>query len=810
MRKLKPGWIIALVLLALGIGGAVFPFVWPDRAQTALKETRRELRQQGFKIDLAEFDFSASADQIRRASALTNADSVAPTHSGKFYALNTLLSDESLNLMKAAGADTAVVVWRQEKLGAYSGGDPWMEQSLAGQDLWTALREILTVNRAALDAACRAALSGPIRFDLAAQHGSAMLLRHLPAVKKFVRTLGTRCVLELHDGNKDTAWTNLLASTRLVTAWEPEPTEVSHLVRCGCAVMVYNTTWQALQAGGWADERLAQLQREWESVDFFKGRPETVAFARASAVATCQLERREPLEPSLLLKELCQSPRNACYMFLERWRRILYRHHGTFEHERALLLHYRDRELELRRAARAESWVEMRQLPGATNSLPFQSRYPSRTQALLNMRQVTMAAYLYSQGGGGQGPLSQPAIAESRRRLLITAIALERYRGRHGSYPPTLQALVPALLQQVPVDFMDGQPLHYRLMEDSHFVLYSVGLDCVDNGGEMRRLRRSEFPYNGPRDSLLLLQGPDLVWPRPATAAEVQAQQQEKERQTEQAKAAVEEREAELQREAEAARQAAIEKLLAEAAAKRVAPQATSQDSAGEPALQGRPLRELLRNNRTAGTNRLTLDELLTPRQITDGKYEGDAIFEVPVSYDAATNLGRMHLVVDGGMDHFIRGEEGERQTCERAANGNCLLGWTTTYDPPGKHAIQAEFIATKDEQKEETALKVKGPAVPFASTNLCVFSAAHVTFDDSGATLYAKLVEPMGVYVIELTSVNGRHLKTLSGTTSNGVVQVHWDLIDERGIRYTNNALNTSIQVTLPGSGRSQRLQGP
>jgi hypothetical protein len=34
---------------------------------------------------------------------------------------------------------------------------------------------------------------------------------------------------------------------------------------------------------------------------------------------------------------------------------------------------------------------------------------------------------------------------------------------------------------------------------------------------------------------------------------------------------------------------------------------------------------------------------------------------------------------VDGGLDAASRGEEGERQTCAPAANGNCLLGWTST-----------------------------------------------------------------------------------------------------------------------------------
>jgi hypothetical protein len=801
---MKPRWIIAMVPLTLAIAGGALLFFWPDSAQTALEETRRALRQQGFKIDLKEFDLSAPTEFRARAAALTNADLTVAGLSSTEYARRAVLGQVRPDFMAAVGSSAAVVVWKQEKLPPDPNPYSWMPRDQAGEDLWPALHDILGENRAVLDTACAATLSGPIRFDLVASHGTGMLLRHVAALRSLAQLLGTRAVLELHYGNKDAAWTNVLASTRLVTAWDPEPVAVSQLVRFGCSAIAYNTTWQALQAGGWADDRLADLQHEWESVEFFKRLPETAAFSRASIVATCQRERQKPLPPSLLLREIWTSPRNAWYGFIARWRRISYRHHGSYEDERTLLLHYRDRELELRRAVPAPTWLEMRQLPGVTNLIQFQSKYPSRVSTLINLGQISLGF-----AGRGQSLLSRAAEAEARRRLLITAIALERYRSRHGSYPPTLQELTPDLLQHAAIDFMDGQPLRYHLTEDGHFVLYSVGLDCVDNGGEMRQPRRQGQPYQGPPD-FGFPQGPDLVWPRAASAAEITAHRQEEQRQAELQKAAMEESRAEAQEQAEAERQATIEKLLAEAAARKAAPEGSSQANAAEPAFQGQPLSLLLRNNRTAGINSLTLDGMLTARQITDGEYDGTAVFEVPVSYDAATNYGRIHLLVDGGLDQRTRGEEGERQTCERATNGNCQLGWTSTYDPPGRHAIQAEFIATKEENKEETARKVKGPAVPFLSTNLCQFSAAYDFFDTNGATLYAKLPESNGVCVIELTSPTGQHLKTLNGTTSNGVVKVHWDLIDERGSRYTNIAFDSVFQVTLPGSGRSQTLKGP
>jgi len=804
---MKVRWILGIGLAVLALVRLALGLLLRDTAQTALDQTRRELRRQGFKIDLKEFDFSVPAEFTARDAALTNADLWVPTHTtGPYYYWNTLLAQPGLNLMAAAGSDAAIIVWKQEKLPPQP--DPYLRT--AGdqpvEDLWTALHDTLGESRSTLGAACDAALAGPIRFSLDASRGSAMLLPHLARLKSLAQMLGIRAVQELHDGNQDAAWTNLLASARLVTAWNPEPAEMSHMVRYAYAAIVYNTTWQALQAGGWTDDRLAQLQHEWEAADFFKGLPDTEAFARACHVRTCQLERQQPLlDASLFLQELRQSPMSALHGLIYTWRQLGYRHHGSYEDENALLLYHRDRELELRRAVQARTWLEMRQCPGVTNPVPFQTKYPSRSRvsAMITMRQFSLGFVRQ-----GQRLLGRAAEAEAHRRLIITALALERYRCRHGSYPQTLRELVPELLNQPPIDFMDAQPLRYRLTGDGHFVMYSVGLDCADNGGEMRRPGRRMPRYEAP-PNVAFPQGPDLVWPRPASAAEVQAQKQEEQRQAELERAAADEREAEAQKEAETERQAAIEKLLAEAEARKAAP-LSSRETSPDPIYQGRPLSQLLRNATTTGTNRLTLEELLTARQIITGQAADAVAFEVPINYDAATNLGRIHLVVDGGLDVGSRGEEGERQTCERATNGNCLLGWTTTYDPPGKHVIQAEFIATKNEEKEEEALKVMGPPVLFVSTNICQFSVAYEGFDNGGATLYAKLPESNAVFTIELKTPEGIHIKTLTGTTSNGVIKVHWDLIDDQGRRYTKDAFDSVFDVTLPGSGRSQTLKGP
>jgi hypothetical protein len=69
----------------------------------------------------------------------------------------------------------------------------------------------------------------------------------------------------------------------------------------------------------------------------------------------------------------------------------------------------------------------------------------------------------------------------------LTVLALQRYRQEKGSYPATLDALKQAgYLDVLPADLYSDQPLSYRITNGS-FVLYSLGPDFHDDGGESGR-----------------------------------------------------------------------------------------------------------------------------------------------------------------------------------------------------------------------------------------------------------------------------------------------------------------------------------
>ncbi|HUU16749.1 MAG TPA: hypothetical protein VMW72_06335 [Sedimentisphaerales bacterium] len=69
----------------------------------------------------------------------------------------------------------------------------------------------------------------------------------------------------------------------------------------------------------------------------------------------------------------------------------------------------------------------------------------------------------------------------------VTILALLRYEKDKGSYPNDLQQLITAgYLKQLPMDSFADKPLSYRKTEDN-FILYSVGPNFTDEGGEYSR-----------------------------------------------------------------------------------------------------------------------------------------------------------------------------------------------------------------------------------------------------------------------------------------------------------------------------------
>lgn len=77
------------------------------------------------------------------------------------------------------------------------------------------------------------------------------------------------------------------------------------------------------------------------------------------------------------------------------------------------------------------------------------------------------------------------AYAQATTDLARVAFALERYRLANGDCPESLESLTPRFIKVLPHDVINGQPLHYRHISNDRFILYSVGWNETDDGGEV-------------------------------------------------------------------------------------------------------------------------------------------------------------------------------------------------------------------------------------------------------------------------------------------------------------------------------------
>ncbi len=112
---------------------------------------------------------------------------------------------------------------------------------------------------------------------------------------------------------------------------------------------------------------------------------------------------------------------------------------------------------------------------------------------------------------------------------VTTALAVLRFQRQHERLPESLNELIGEFLEQIPLDPIDGQPIRYKRQDDG-FVIYSVGVNRVDDGGQRALIRvdRSivadpspEEKTDQPRPAHPFFHNPDneypsdwVLWPR--------------------------------------------------------------------------------------------------------------------------------------------------------------------------------------------------------------------------------------------------------------------------------------------------------
>ncbi|EEF62159.1 hypothetical protein [Pedosphaera parvula] len=485
--KLRVKILIVLVLVILL--GTIIAFIPHAGSKRAVERYKRELRAKGEKLTYQE---------LIQATPPETPDAAKP-----FLGANGAIVSISNSTapMRFISPGRALVAYRQETLSADGGTNVWpkfIAEVETNRNAILSLREILQVPT--------------LYFKLDYSKGSGTLLPHLAPLKAAEQLASASTIAALHQQNFSEAWTNLITTVALVRRYKTEPLKISHLVKLAMARMAVATTWEALQCKQWNDGQLAELQANWQDMDLFGPLEQAFAMERAIQMDDFVLARRSYYDPAGMFGKNATLQHDSFDLDQLLHGAQRYSHYCAWK----WLWSYQE---ELYDMKTVQATIESCRATKFSNAfVPALMDYATK---MTNVNQQFDQSSDHFEDPQGEQSIRDCMIkfadAENGRRIALTAIALKRYQLCNGKYPSELKDLVPTFLEKVPIDFMDGKPLRYQLQADGSFLLYSVGDDGEDNGGDATPTEPASTVNKN------WLKGRDMVWPQPATLEDIEA-----------------------------------------------------------------------------------------------------------------------------------------------------------------------------------------------------------------------------------------------------------------------------------------------
>ncbi len=310
------------------------------------------------------------------------------------------------------------------------------------------------------------------RFWINYDAGFASLLPHLARLKAASMYLSLHADAALKAGDRATAFEDARLLFRLLESIRSEPTLISHLVRLAVLQIGLQPVWEGLADRQWTDADLSVIEGELGKLDFLAD----YGFAMRGERACCDLWGVDYLRKAGIdgLDELFRpnSPGEGAE-FEKMMGNALFRlvPSGWFDQNKLSLCRLQERYLlpvvDLQQRVVSPALVQQSQSAiGSLRPRPYDAL--SRT-------------FL----PGVAGCAEKFARAQTSADEARIACALERCRLANGQFPETLEALAPKFIEKLPHDVINRQPLKYRRTDDGLFVLYSVGWNQTDDGGQV-------------------------------------------------------------------------------------------------------------------------------------------------------------------------------------------------------------------------------------------------------------------------------------------------------------------------------------
>ena len=316
---------------------------------------------------------------------------------------------------------------------------------------------------------------------------------------KLTKIINLHALVALHESKSDVALDDDLLVLKINTGVRREPLLVSGLVAAGSVSIQLGSIWEALGMHALSDSQLAELQQQLQRIDYLSDyqlclRGEATGFF----VQTNDYMREHRRSASDVIFTII-SPNNDPFAennkptfwgILTGW--LLPNGWFDMAKARGVTLYFR--------AARSVVDTNAHLVyPEMTNGIKQQVDSLNRFYFPDLMLRIAAPPVI--------GSIEAFAQVQSRIDAATIACALERYRLAHGSYPESLDKLSPYAPQGLPLDLMNGEPYHYKLLPDGNYLLYSVGWNQIDDGGKVA--------YQPGDSNVLDREQGDWVWPNP-------------------------------------------------------------------------------------------------------------------------------------------------------------------------------------------------------------------------------------------------------------------------------------------------------
>lgn len=306
------------------------------------------------------------------------------------------------------------------------------------------------------------------RFPVRYEDGFACLLPHVSPMLNIGRVCRVKALLALDAGQTDAALREIRTTLRLVRAMENDPLLIALLVRIAMINMAIQPVWEGLAAHRWTGPQLTELQHALADLSLGGQLRRSMQAERLFGMQIINQMIAQPAQFRELFtfSDGTAQQRRVWYLL---WRAIpagwLYLNQVNLDREYIRVIEW------LRDAENGP--ID----PGSLAA--FTEPQDPRIKPLHIISALLMPAF--------ENAILKSLRTECAAGQAVTACALERWFLEHGSYPERLDELVPALLDAAPPDIITKQPLRYRRDAPGQFVLYSIGWNGKDDGGQIAK-----------------------------------------------------------------------------------------------------------------------------------------------------------------------------------------------------------------------------------------------------------------------------------------------------------------------------------